>query len=96
MARVMDGVRQWGKASGLRLGVEDSFGAVFVAQVRGYGRIWEPALGLLFNLKAMKPPRDAGLALRMLGKGKVALLPERIEGREEVRRIFSSLEGGNR
>lgn len=94
VARVMDGVRQWGKASGFRPGPEDSFGTVFVAQVRDYGRIWEPALGLLFNLRAMKPPRDAGLAIRMLGKGKVAFLPERIKGRREVRRIFSSLQGG--
>lgn len=93
VSRVMDGVRQWGWKRGFKPRPEDHFGHLFLDQIRSYGRIWEPALGLLVNLKAMKPPRDAGLAFRMLRKGKVSLFPERIRGKEQIRRIFSALEG---
>lgn len=93
VSRVMDGVRQWGRNLGFKPRLEDQFGRLFVEQIKNYGRVWEAALGLLLNLKAMKPPRDTGLALRMLKKGKVSFFPERIKGREDVRRIFSALKG---
>ena len=92
VARVMDGVRQLGLSRGVfpREGAA-VFAQVFLEQVKNYGRLWEPLLGAKYNLRTLNPFKDAGLALKLLQKGRIPFSPDRIEGKGELERIFSVL-----
>ena len=68
----------------------------FMNIVRRHGRMWEPELMVRYGL-AVNPFKLLGqtsIGLAMLKRGKLALKPHRIEGRDEVREIFDRLEGG--
>jgi len=92
VARVMDGVRQLGLSRGVfpREGAA-VFARVFLDQVKNYGRLWEPLLGAKYNLRTLNPFKDAGLALKLLQKGRISFSPDRIEGKGELEKIFAVL-----
>ncbi len=64
-----------------------------------YGRIFEPELMLLFNIKKSKNPielirsmlKDAPLGIKMLKKGKLSLLPEKIKGKSHMKIIYENI-----
>ena len=64
-----------------------------------YGRIFEPELMLLFNIKKSKNPieiiksmlKEAPLGIKMLKKGKLLLLPERIKGKSHMKIIYENI-----
>jgi heterodisulfide reductase subunit C len=64
----------------------------FLASVRRFGRVFETGLLPLFGIKSGKPLTDMDLAPKVLGKGKLTLLPTRIKGRKEVAKIYERFE----
>jgi heterodisulfide reductase subunit C len=40
----------------------------------------------------MQPFKDAELGLPMMKRGKVSILPDRIKGRDQVKKIFQRIE----
>ena len=66
----------------------------FVSNVRNFGRNWELALLTWFYLRTnpMNLLKMAPLGLRMLRKRRLALLPERIKGRSDLRKIIERAE----
>jgi heterodisulfide reductase subunit C2 len=90
VARVMDTLR----AMALEEGVEPAekkvpiFHSCFLGNIQATGRISEPILMGSYKTISGDLFSDIGLAAKMLGKGKIKLIPSVVRGRREVRRIF--------
>jgi len=90
IAAVMDALRVMGRRRGIRPGDRNVgvFHRTFLDSVRRYGRSHELGLMIGYKLGTMRLTEDLPLGLKMLAKGKLALLPEVAKGRVEVRAIF--------
>jgi heterodisulfide reductase subunit C len=68
-----------------------TFNKAFMGAVASFGRLPELYMMGMFYLGTMNPKMamgDAGLALPMVGKGKMQFLPRKAEGAAEVGRIY--------
>ncbi|MGQ9458935.1 MAG: 4Fe-4S dicluster domain-containing protein [Anaerolineae bacterium] len=67
----------------------------FLGIVRRYGRMSEPELLVRYYLQnnPLNLLARAGLALAMLRRGKIELLPHRVKGVDQVRRLYQVREG---
>ncbi|MFC1916764.1 heterodisulfide reductase, partial [Chloroflexota bacterium] len=78
------------------------FHATFLNDIKGKGRIHELSLILRYTLasgdifKFKKLFKDMILGLKMFRRGKLAILPRKIRGAEEIKRIFQLTEKENR
>jgi len=91
----MDTLRELALKEGeVKEGDIPKFHATFLGRIRGTGRIHELSLILAYLLtsggifKVRKLLGDIMIGLKMFRKGKLVLLPRRIKGLEEVKRIF--------
>ncbi len=89
IASLMDTMRR----EALRMGkVTDkkvaNFNKAFLNGVKNFGRTYEVGLLLQYNLTTGQPFKDAELGLPMMLRGKAGVLPEKIKGRAEVKKIF--------
>lgn len=77
------------------------FHRIFLSGIRSNGKIHELSLILRYTLasgdlrKVKKLSRDALMGARMFAKGKLVVLPDRIKGMTQIRRIFQETEKGN-
>jgi len=64
----------------------------FLEVIKEHGRTFEAELLLRYSFKTnpLALLKQVGFGITMLGKGKVSLLPDRIEGRDKVRAILES------
>ncbi len=89
IASLMDALRRQALVSGR---VTDkkvaAFNKAFLDSVRRFGKLFEAGLLLEFNTLTRQFFKDAELGLPMLKRKKVHLLPEKIKGNEEVKKIF--------
>jgi heterodisulfide reductase subunit C len=67
-----------------------AFHEAFLAQIRSNGRVHEMGLVAGFKLGGGPMLQDVTAAPGMLSRGKLSLLPHRIAGVGEVRRIFEA------
>jgi heterodisulfide reductase subunit C len=90
IARVMDGLRELAWEEGVRPSAPTvkAFHRVFLDLVRLTGRMYEPGLIGLYNLRSGHLLASMDLALPMVTHGKIDLLPKRFRGQDEVNRIF--------
>ncbi len=68
--------------------VAASFHKAFLANLRIFGQIHEASLMAVLKLKTLDFFSDMKLGLDMFRRGKIALLPRRIKGTREIRRLF--------
>jgi len=90
-AAVMDALKVLAVASGTPIARKrvNTFQKAFLKTVEMFGRSHE--LGSIVLYKAMTPAAatdDLGLGLKMLGRGKLKVMPETVKGRREVKAIF--------
>jgi heterodisulfide reductase subunit C len=94
LARAMDALRQMALGEGRRPieGRVIAFHRAFLRQIRIYGRLFE--LGLIgeFKLRTGALFQDVEVAPPMLRRGKLKFFPKRIQGTDEVSRIFERAE----
>ncbi|NLB52128.1 MAG: 4Fe-4S dicluster domain-containing protein [Syntrophomonadaceae bacterium] len=69
-----------------------AFNAAFLNTVKMFGRTYEAGILLQHNLATMQPFKDAGLGLPMVKRGKISILPERIKGRDQMKKIFARVQ----
>ena len=67
-----------------------AFHEAFLDQIRKYGRLYEVGLTLEYKLRSGALLSDLLTAPGMISRGKLAFVPSRISGRDEVRRIFQA------
>lgn len=65
-----------------------AFHDCFLASVKRHGRVFELGMVAGYKLRSKKWTEDKELGARMFFKGKLALLPQRISNRREIREIF--------
>lgn len=95
LARVMEALRimaeqQGMKAPGRGRNVQ-LFTSNFLNSVKRYGRMFEFGTMVGYNLKSGKPFREGETGLAMLKRKKLRLLPEKMAGADEVKRIFEEV-----
>lgn len=92
IARVMDALRQMAVAEGAPIAEPDSikFHRVFLALLSRMGRMHEASMMGLYLVWTRGIVDYVGTATKMLSKGKVPLIPHRIKGHGDVKRIFEA------
>ena len=87
---VMDALRRIAYAAHIRTPEKDVpiFHRIFMGSVRQHGRIFEITMMGLYNAFSGHLLKDVGMAPRMLLKGKLGLLPPRVEGGRSLRAMF--------
>ena len=93
IARVMDACRELAVSHSIvARDCDDTyeFHRAFLGQVKKYGRVWELGLIKDYKLRTGHLFQDILVAPLMFLKAKIHLLPKRIRGRKEVRRIFKN------
>jgi heterodisulfide reductase subunit C len=96
IAHVMDSLR----ALALKQGVPPKrervvlFHQLFLASIREYGRIYEAKLLAKYEAKSGELLKNAPLGLAMFLKGRIALLPHKVDGIKGVEKTFARLEEG--
>ena len=72
-----------------------AFHTAFLNQVRAHGRAFELGMVVEYKLRTGALTQDALAAPAMLSRGKLRLSPHRIDGVDEVRRIFERCAPGD-
>jgi heterodisulfide reductase subunit C len=92
IARVMDALRQLALAEGAAIAEPDAikFHRLFLFMLQNMGRMHEALLMGIYLLWTFDFMDYVGVGPRMFLKGKVPLIPHRIKGRGEVKRIFKA------
>jgi heterodisulfide reductase subunit C len=93
IASLMDAMRREALRQG-KIGDKKvaSFNKAFLSSVKNFGRSYEAGLLLQYNLTTGQLLKDMDLGLPMMTRGKVGVLPERIKGREEIKKIFKRVQ----
>ena len=65
------------------------FNNIFLSLISRLGRIYEIGLAALYNLRSGHPLTNIGMLPSMISRGKLPILPPRIEGAKQVRQIFN-------
>jgi len=96
IAGVMDALRVIALRRGVRPADKniDVFHRSFLGSVRCLGRSYELGLLAAYKLGTLRLTEDVPLGLKMLAKGKLALLPGPARGRGEVQAIFREADLG--
>lgn len=69
-----------------------NFNKAFLSGVRNYGRTYEAGLLLQYNMSTGQFFKDTELGIPMMLRGKVGILPEKIKGRDEIKKIFERVQ----
>lgn len=69
-----------------------AFNAAFLSSVKYLGRTYEAGILLQHNAVTMQPFKDANLGLPMMKRGKISILPARIKGRDQMKKIFERVQ----
>ncbi len=87
---IMDALKEMAIRNGIRSqqDVIQTFHRVFLNCIREYGRTHEVSLLAVLKLLTLNPFEDMGLGMKMFRKGKLNLLPSRIENIHELDAIF--------
>jgi len=90
-AGVMDALRHIAYAEGIRSPEAEVplFHRIFLESVKRFGRLFEALMIGAYNVFSGHLTKDVGMAPVMLLKGKLSLLPPRIKGGKELRRMFA-------
>jgi heterodisulfide reductase subunit C len=97
ITEVMATLRSLAMQRGYNQDTEAKFGLAFTETVAGHGRMFEPEVMARYYARTLDLPglfRLAPLGLKMLYKGKLPFLPERLDDTRTWRRIFTPAQEG--
>jgi len=94
LSRIMEAVRaikdrEGGKLPAKEVGI---FYRIFTGNVRMFGRVFEPMMMGLFNMRTLNPMKDMKNAVVLLRKGKIAFKPNPPKGMADVKKIFERMD----
>jgi heterodisulfide reductase subunit C2 len=89
-ARVIDQLREMSLQAGTSAAPRAiaAFHRAFLAQIRTNGRLHEMGMVVEYKLRSGDLMKDVTNAPAMVTRGKLSLLPDRIKGTDEMKRIF--------
>lgn len=93
LAGIMDALRILAKQKGIipKDQITPIFDGIFLGTIEKYGRLHEMDLISKLNIASGRPFKDILLLPKMLRKGKIKLIPERIKGKP-VKKIIRKIE----
>ncbi len=96
IAHVMDALRELALKQGVPPKRERVvlFHQLFLASIREYGRVYEAKLLAKYGAKSGELLKNVPLGLAMFRKGKIALLPHKVDGIKGLQKTFVRLEEG--
>ena len=105
IAKIMDTMRRASLKSGLAIGEKrvPIFHESFLSSIKSKGRVFELGMIGIYTLKSGDTSTklktgtllgDAKLGWQMFKKGKLKLLPQKIKGTREIKKLFKKLKGG--
>ncbi|MHC4403274.1 MAG: 4Fe-4S dicluster domain-containing protein [Planctomycetota bacterium] len=91
IAHLMDTLRQMSQEAGAPAGEKSvvKFHKAFLSSLRRHGRVFELGMVAGYKLGTLDLFSDTKVAWQMFKRGKLKLLPARIKGKREVRRMFA-------
>jgi heterodisulfide reductase subunit C len=94
IVRVMDYLRQQARLEGYTHAAREVpiFIHSFLANLKRFGRLYEPMLVGMYNLASGHLTKDMDKAPAMIVKRKIALLPARAKGLRRMRQILKNIE----
>ncbi len=92
VASLMDAMRRQALQQGKADKKVNAFNQAFLFNIKYFGKAYEAGLLLRYNLITGQLLKDMELGLPMMMRGKVGVLPERIKGRNEVKKIFERVD----
>lgn len=93
IASLMDALRREALKQGKKSDNQvAAFNAAFLRTVKTFGRTYEAGILLQHNAATRQPFKDAGLGLPMMQRGKISLLPVKIKGTDQVKKIFARIQ----
>jgi heterodisulfide reductase subunit C len=60
----------------------------FLKSIRMFGRVYELGMVMKYNLMTGQPLKDVSLAPALFSKGKIGLLPHKVKGLDQVKKII--------
>jgi len=93
IARVLESLRILAIAEKSKPAEKDVllFHRIFLGLIPRYGRAHELSLGVLYNLLSKHFFANVALLPKMLTKGKLSILPPRVKGASEVKKLFAKV-----
>ncbi len=90
IAHVMDTLREMSLREGKAEAEENlrHFHEAFLSAIKTWGRVHEIQMIGTYKLKTRRFMEDADIGMQMFRRGKIKLIPEPIEGRKAVRKLF--------
>jgi heterodisulfide reductase subunit C len=94
LAKIMDALRILAKRKGIvpRGQIAPVFDGIFLGSIEKYGRLHELGLIAKLNIASGHPFKDLSLLPTMLKKGKIKLIPEKIDPLKEIRNLMRKVE----
>lgn len=65
-----------------------AFHRAFLSQIKNTGRLWEVGMEAEYKMRTLDLFQDVDKVPSMLSKGKLHILPEKMEGKKSVKKIF--------
>jgi heterodisulfide reductase subunit C len=95
IVRVMDALREMALKEKVivREPAVTAMHRIFLSLIKEMGRVHEISLLILLKLKTKEFSKDMILGMKMFLKGKLKIVPHRIKGRKDVKRIYQAIEG---
>ncbi len=105
VAKIIDALRMASIKSGLKLGEKrpSIFHDSVLSSIKNTGRLYELGMigmytlksgDLVSNIKSGSLLEDAKVGWKMFKSGKLKLIPKRIKGRKEIKKLFKKLKRG--
>jgi hypothetical protein len=87
---MMDTLREMALESGIEMAEPEiwAFHREFLRQVRKRGRVFELGFMMRYKLSTGALFQDMGAGMKMVTRGRFRLLPSRVRGLKEIRRIM--------
>jgi len=93
IASLMDALRRealkQGKINDKKVAV---FNKAFLNSIKNFGKSYEAGILMQHNILTGQFFKDAELGLPMMRRGKVSIFPEKIKGRDAIKKIFERVE----
>jgi len=107
VAKIIDALRMASIKSGLKLGEKrpSVFHDSVLSSIKKTGRLYELGMigiytlksgDVVSNIKSGSLLEDAKVGWKLFRNGKLKLIPERIKGKKEIRKLFKKLKRGER
>ncbi len=90
IAHVMDALRQMAVAESVRNPANDiaNFHRVYLTLIKLFGRMHEASLMAILKVLTRDFVSDMDAGVKLVAKGKIPIIPERIKGAKDVQRIL--------